>query len=230
MKYNPFEKFQSFCSSPLSKHRLKRFIFHFYKKYVSYIFYFYRKHQSKKMINKIIKEKNEIFIELGGGEKRGAKNWINLDKNNECDIYCDLRQGIPFPDSSISMIYSSHFFEHLSYDEGQSLLDECKRVLKLGAQFSICVPNARIYIEGYLKNRNMNNYYRWDESFNKTTGIDSVNYIAYMDGEHKYMFDEENLLHILREKGFKNVSLRKFDKDIDKIDRDFESIYAKGTK
>ena len=66
------------------------------------------------MVNKLIKEKNEIFIELGGGEKRGAKNWINLDKNNECDIYCDLRQGIPFPDSSISMIYSSHFFEHLS--------------------------------------------------------------------------------------------------------------------
>ncbi len=30
-----------------------------------------------------------------------------------------------------------------------------------------------------------------------------------MDGRHKYMFDEENLIHILTSKGFKNVHQRK---------------------
>jgi len=31
----------------------------------------------------------------------------------------------------------------------------------------------------------------------QTTQIDCVNHTAYMAGEHKYMFDEENLLYIL---------------------------------
>jgi hypothetical protein len=47
-----------------------------------------------------------------------------------------------------------------------------------------------------------------------------------MDGEHKYMFDEENLVFILRSKGLKNVRLRQFDSSIDLQVRDFESIYA----
>ncbi len=51
-----------------------------------------------------------------------------------------------------------------------------------------------------------------------------------MDGRHKYMFDEENLIHILTSKGFKNVHQRKFDPDIDLKERDFESIYAEATK
>jgi hypothetical protein len=51
-----------------------------------------------------------------------------------------------------------------------------------------------------------------------------------MAGEHKYMFDQENLLHILTAKGFVNVSARAFDPEIDMQERDFESIYAIGYK
>jgi hypothetical protein len=51
-----------------------------------------------------------------------------------------------------------------------------------------------------------------------------------MDGHHKYMFDEENLLHILQAKGFKNVRLRDFDPELDIKERDFESIYAEAEK
>jgi hypothetical protein len=51
-----------------------------------------------------------------------------------------------------------------------------------------------------------------------------------MDGEHKYMFDEESLLFILGSKGFKNVRLREFDPALDLRERDFESIYAEADK
>ena len=54
--------------------------------------------------------------------------------------------------------------------------------------------------------------------------------MAYMDGVHKYMFDEENLLHILKTKGFNDVKLRVFDSQIDLKSRDYESIYAQGIK
>lgn len=67
-------------------------------------------------------------------------------------------------------------------------------------------------------------------AFNNTTKIDYVNYMAYMDGHHKYMFDEENLLFILKSAGFRNVRLREFSIDLDHKERDFESIYGEAEK
>lgn len=60
--------------------------------------------------------------------------------------------------------------------------------------------------------------------------IDQINYIAYMGGEHKFMFDEVNLISLIQQAGFERVSLRSFDERIDLPEREFESIYAEGFK
>lgn len=52
----------------------------------------------------------------------------------------------------------------------------------------------------------------------------------YMNGQHKYMFDEENLINTLLRAGFKKVDLREFDSMIDSSERDSESIYAVARK
>jgi len=57
-----------------------------------------------------------------------------------------------------------------------------------------------------------------------------VNYVAYMDGEHKYLFDIENLLYILKNAGLVEVVERKIDTSVDRPERDYESIYAIGVK
>jgi hypothetical protein len=44
------------------------------------------------------------------------------------------------------------------------------------------------------------------------------------------MFDEENLVFILKSAGFANIRLRQFDPNIDMQERDFESIYAQAEK
>ncbi len=129
------------------------------------------------------------------------------------------------------MIYSSHLLEHLTYSQGQALLKESIRLLKPGGTFSICVPNARIYVEHYLDVREVpQDYFGWKPAYNNTTSIDAINYVAYMDGEHKYMFDQENLLHILTRAGFQDVKERDFDPATDRAERDYESLYAIGTK
>ena len=209
-------------------------IFNDYIKIVS------KRRHKKRMIDKAqgkvdqILEKNEVIkLEIGAGEKKGKNGWVTLDRNDSCDLNWDLRNGIPFPDSSISKIYSSHLFEHLSFKQAKGLFQECKRVLKEGGIFSICVPNARLFIEAYANNdssywEKSPSYY--DPARNHTTNIDLINYIAYMDDEHKYMFDEENLVHILNANGFNNVKLREFDSEVDMKERDHESIYAEGIK
>ena len=60
--------------------------------------------------------------------------------------------------------------------------------------------------------------------------IDFVNYIAYMDGHHRHMFDEKNLVKVLESACFKNVHLRDFDPDLDMPERAYESIYVEGFK
>jgi predicted SAM-dependent methyltransferase len=187
-----------------------------------------RKKRARRYIQNCLEHSDVIKLEIGAGEKKGKNGWLTIDLTWKCDIFWDLREGIPFPDASVSNIYSSHLFEHLTYPEGQLLLDECMRVLKPGGQFSICVPNARLYIDAYVNSQVLDEkkYFPVPRSYNHTTKIDYVNYIAYMRGLHKYMFDQENLLHILNSKGFRNVRNRSFDPELDLISRDYESIYA----
>ena len=186
---------------------------------------------SKRRISSFLNKQQEIYLEIGSGDKKGSNGWMTIDMTRNCDIYWDLRKGIPFPNESVSKIYSSHFFEHLTFKEGQTFLDECLRVLVPGGVFSICVPNARIYIEAYLNsNLETDKFFGYKPAYNNTTKIDYINYTAYMDGHHKYMFDEENLVYILKGKGLKNVRIREFDPHLDRKERDFESIYAVAEK
>ena len=185
---------------------------------------------TKSRIQSLLKSGREIKLDLGGADP-GNNGWLSVDMTDQCDLYWDLRLGLPFPDESVDHIYSSHLFEHLTYKEGQALLKDSLRVLKPGGTFSICVPDARIYIEGYLGINDVPaEYFGWKEAFNRTTTIDAINYVAYMDGEHKYMFDSENLLHILTTAGLAEVSERSMDPLLDRPERDYESLYAVGRK
>jgi len=191
-----------------------------------------KKNESKTYIKNLLLGNKNIMLEVGAGEKKGNNGWTTLDLNNKCDIYWDLRDGIPFPKNSVSKIYSSHFLEHLTFKEGQFFLQECLKVLVPNGIFSVCVPNARIYIEAYIKNEKLDDskFCLYLPGYNNTTKIDYVNYTAYMDGHHKYMFDEENILCILAKAGFREVKLRCFDNLLDLKQRDFESIYAEAIK
>ena len=173
-----------------------------------------------------------LKLELGSGPKQGTDGWITVDMDPACDLYWDLRHGIPFENGSVEMIYSQHLFEHLSFPQIQALLAECVRVLADGGTFSICVPNARLYIDAYLGLTEIprEHFDQWPPAYNNTTAIDALNYVAYMEDEHKYMFDEVNLLHILRSAGLRDATLRPFDPNLDSESRRYGSLHASARK
>lgn len=174
-----------------------------------------------------LRRQEKVLLELGSGRKNGQKGWTTVDLIGS-DISHDLRRNIPLPDGSVDCIYCSHLFEHIPYKELVVFINECHRALKQGGELSVCVPNAALYIEAYGEG------YRFrppGEGYGPAlvdTGslMDQVNYIAYMDQEHKYMFDRENLVNTLRQAPFDRVHLREFDATLDLKERDFESIYA----
>ena len=190
-----------------------------------------RKRQSQRQVASLLQNRQPLLLDLGGGYKPGSHGWLNVDVSPQCDFYWNLAEPMPFPDSSVDGAYSSHLLEHLTFGETQTLLQEVLRILKPGAQFRVCVPNARIFIDHYLGDHELPmEFFGWRSAFNDSTRIDALNYVAYLDGEHKYMFDEENLQHVLSRAGFDRVARRDFDPSIDLLERDSESIYAVGYK
>ena len=77
-------------------------------------------------------------IELGGGPN--PKYRPNVDVLHG-DIKQDVRQGLPFPDGSVDLIWSSDFFEHLTFEEGLACLRECARVLAPGGMIDFHIPD-----------------------------------------------------------------------------------------
>lgn len=182
----------------------------------------------------MLNERKDINLEIGAGINRRLENWITLDITDEVDLKWNLLYGLPFPDGSVSKLFSSHVFEHFSYKESQYLLKECLRVLKPSGEFLITVPNARLYLNSYFDiGESMIDHKKdfYQPAFIDTgSNMDIVNYIFYMDGEHKYMYDETSLLNTLKLAGFKNVSLRDADQILDVPSRVYESIFAIGYK
>ena len=168
-----------------------------------------------------------VKIELGSGSKKGKDGWTTVDQHG-ADINWDLRRGIPLPNESVDKIYSSHLLEHIPYQQLIPFLRECRRVMKSDAEFSVCVPNFRLYVDAYKNKTLFCSKDTWWQPGIIDTGssIDQLNYLAYMRDEHKYMFDEENLINTLTQAGFANAQLREFDAELDLLERDFESIYA----
>ncbi len=188
-------------------------------------------------------------INLGSGPNKKKDGWINIDLCEGADIKTDLRRGIPFKNNIVEKIYSSHFLEHLEYKEICALLLECKRVLVPGGEISLCVPDARKFINSYVNDdiikAQMTNGIILDipsflakseeAIYGKaivSTGspMDWVNYIAYSNSEHKYMFDDKNLISHLQIAGFKKATLRKFSPELDNKHGQQASIFAQARK
>jgi predicted SAM-dependent methyltransferase len=168
-----------------------------------------------------------VKVEIGSGPRKGENGWLTVDMSFDSDFYWDLRRGLPFPRDSVSVLYSSHVLEHFSYRELNFLLSECLRVLKSGGEFSACVPDASIYLKGYSEPSKFDrSHLTYGPAVHSGLNIDIVNYVAYMNGEHKHMFDGESIIFLLREAGFQEVRLRAFDKSIDLHERIHESLYV----
>jgi predicted SAM-dependent methyltransferase len=188
--------------------------------------------RTRARVAELLRAGPDIKLDIGSGPIKGGRGWTTLDLNDKADLYWDLREPLPFPDGSVAMIYSSHVLEHFFYPELMRLLHDCLRILKPQGVFSVCVPDASIYVRGYLEHESFDRgkFLVYAPALPSDSRMDILNYIAYMAGHHRYMFDAANLVAVLQRAGFDSVRQREFDPAIDLQARDFESIYAIGVK
>jgi ubiquinone/menaquinone biosynthesis C-methylase UbiE len=88
----------------------------------------------------------ENMLEVGCGNK---EHWrVAEDYNLRQDIQdfgqnivWNLEEGIPLPDNFCKAIYASNIFEHLHPDKLVYVMNECWRVLTIGGELWITVPD-----------------------------------------------------------------------------------------
>ena len=75
---------------------------------------------------------------------------IDLDEAKEPDIRADVRR-IPVPDQAFDMVHSRHVLEHFGRAELVPLVKEWVRILRVGGELRLNVPNARTAMEWLLR-------------------------------------------------------------------------------
>jgi predicted SAM-dependent methyltransferase len=161
----------------------------------------------------------ELKLNIGCGTS-GIRGWVNIDNSPTIllsrlpfgrrlfgtpdwarDVRrMDVRKRIPFPDSSVSCIYSSHTFEHFTYEESLAVARECFRVLRAGGVLRIVVPDLGILVRDYLVDTaDPKASHRLISRLLLTA---SVRDMVHAGAHHKQMFDARSLVHMLQEAGF----------------------------
>lgn len=90
--------------------------------------------------------------------------WINLDyaPSSAAVQSADLLAPLPFANESVTVMYSSHFLEHVPRPRVPGLLAECFRVLRPGGVLRLVMPDLEEMCREYLMRRDAGDHEKAD--------------------------------------------------------------------
>lgn len=156
----------------------------------------------------------KLCLQVGGGKHlKIGDGWINGDLIDG-DIYLNGSRKLPFPSGTLDLIFTEHFFEHLSQEDGLFFLDEAYRVLKKGGILRQSTPDLKGIVDIWLnKNKNVDlevvikrhiNNHRKSDAFIFENGCQFFNDMFRLWG-HQFIYDEATLEMATRGAGFGDV-------------------------
>ncbi|MBS0540210.1 MAG: hypothetical protein JSR47_15690 [Proteobacteria bacterium] len=154
-----------------------------------------------------------VLANLGCGPT-GREGWVNLDLFDApgLTMRVDCRHRLPLADGACRGLQVEHYFEHLEIKvERPRFLAECRRVLEENGILRIVVPDARRFMEAYLRpgwepiNR-LGGFYVPEELCRAK--IEVVTHTFRQDGDHFAGYDADYLRIVLEDAGFRDVAVR----------------------
>jgi len=136
-----------------------------------------------------------LFLNIGCGSRK-LENWVNIDLDEGADLSLDVRNGLPFEDESVELIFNEHFIEHITQLEGIEFLRECRRMLVPGGTLRLATPDLDELIvdyssdEGFLAPDWFNFGYSWIHN-----PCEMLN-LAMRDWGHAWVYNEQELRRI----------------------------------
>jgi predicted SAM-dependent methyltransferase len=160
-------------------------------------------------VGKFFKKNKIVKLNIGCGTDY-KKGWLNIDNNSDdnidkLDLNWDLREKLPFDDESVDFIYSEHFFEHLTPEEGKKTIKDLMDLVKPGGVMRIAMPDLEVVVNTYLNvpldKDPVIAAHKMD--FIKTRA-EWMN-MTFSWWGHKWIYDYEELQRRLEEIGYTNV-------------------------
>jgi predicted SAM-dependent methyltransferase len=128
------------------------------------------------------------IVNLGGGSNTFDR-WLTADVDPRADVFVDVTKPLPFPSQSIDVIYLEEVIEHISRDDGDRLLGECRRILKPGGALRLTTPCLDLYAAQF----------DGDTVYER-----KINDIFYRHG-HRYIYSKSGVHTLLEVAGFTAV-------------------------
>ena len=162
-----------------------------------------------------------IYLEIAASKKRGL-NWDAVrDVPLPGVMVYDMRNlpMIGISDNTYNGVYSEHFIEHLTKEEGINFLKEMFRIMKPGGVIRTVWPPME-FVQWLRQDKDLSNhpwvkhYYNFyvvkhkfapSGNENKSIQEQCALGILHQNGEHKHIWSKSELSQTLKELNFLNV-------------------------
>jgi predicted SAM-dependent methyltransferase len=143
-------------------------------------------------------------LHAGSGDHH-IDGWINVDAgvSDQVEVAADLSQAIPFRGESLDYIHSEDFIEHLDLEGGKRFIAEAYRALRSGGVMRILTPDLRALIDNVYHAREAKHIQWCADALNAGTPCEALNMHLRMNGDHRFIYDEELLTNLLQRAGFR---------------------------
>jgi ubiquinone/menaquinone biosynthesis C-methylase UbiE len=178
---------------------------------------------------------SELKLNIGSGDDY-RDGYVNIDyspiTNNKnkirCDLFHNIKSGLPFEDSSVDEVVFRETLEHFNRNDGLFVLKEIFRVMRPGSKLDVTVPNAKrqmiTFIQVMDKVKTIEDFLYAHEKFTPIKFHDDVaggTVRTWHEGEdigdfmsHKTFYSQQMLRVVLESVGF---SIEKIDDAISAI-------------
>ena len=179
--------------------------------------------------NRYYTNDNKTKLNIGSGRTNWT-GYIKCDIDENADVKCDMRY-LPFKDNTVDIISSHQALEHIPYRHIWRTLKEWHRVLKVGGELDLGMPDIELLCKKFLL-ANEDQKWRWfihcfygqqghtyDHPWNLTED-DVLDYSQF----HMGMLSKERLVFLLDQIGFNIIECYNYD------GMDTPSVFVLGEK
>jgi predicted SAM-dependent methyltransferase len=142
-------------------------------------------------------------VHLGCGDHR-LDGWVNVDllPSGATDVLANFEGSLPFRSDSLHFLHSEDLLEHLSREGGIGFLTECFRVLRPGGTMRLLTPDLRRLVKKVYEQREALHLAWCDRELQASGPCEALNMHLRMNGEHRFVYDQEHLVKTLSRIGF----------------------------
>lgn len=166
-----------------------------------------------RLINDYLRDHTTRKLQIGAGFN-GLDGWLNTDilPRKQSYPYMDATKRFPLPSEAFDYVFSEHIIEHISYDSGRAMLQECFRVLKPGGKVRISTPDLTVLLGLHRSPRSemQERYIEWAISnfIPNATATRECFVInnAFRNWGHTFIYDKPSLEHLVRSVGFSGIT------------------------